>query len=79
MWFTFAGANEEVSVGSDSTECQVHHGSGVTGAGERSLSHRHGPPPGHEMVKTEGGNVKGRGLTVSSPVDQIGVLADYTK
>lgn len=56
----FAGANEEVSVGSDSTESQVHHGSGVTRTGERGLSHRHGPPAGHEMVLTEGGNGKGK-------------------
>lgn len=40
---TFAGADEEVAVWSDSTEGQVDHRPGVTGAGERSLSHRHGP------------------------------------
>lgn len=40
--FTFAGANEEVAVRGDSTESQIHHRPGVTGAGERCLSHRHG-------------------------------------
>lgn len=51
---TLAGADEKVAIGSDSTEGQVHHRPGVTGAGERSLSHRHGPPAGQETVHTEG-------------------------
>lgn len=48
---TLAGADEEVAIGSDSTEGQVHHRPGVTGAGERSLSHRHGPPARQETVE----------------------------
>lgn len=40
---TLAGADEEVAIRSDSTEGQVNNRPGVTGAGERSLSHRHGP------------------------------------
>lgn len=44
QWLTFAGADEEVAVGSDSTEGQVYYRPGVPGAGERRLSHRHGPP-----------------------------------
>lgn len=28
----------------------------MTGAGERSLSHRHGPPVGQETVRTVGGD-----------------------
>lgn len=40
---TLAGADDEVAVGGDPTEGQVHHRPGVAGAGERSLSHGHGP------------------------------------
>lgn len=43
---TLAGADEEVSVRSNSTEGQVHHRPGVPGASERGLSHGHGPPAG---------------------------------
>ena len=53
---TFAGTDEEIAVRSDSAEGQVNHGPGVTGAGERSLSHRHGPPAVRETVRTEGGD-----------------------
>lgn len=53
---TLAGTDEEVTVGGDSTEGQVHDRPGVTGAGKRSLSHRHGPPAGQETVRTEGGD-----------------------
>lgn len=42
LCFTFAGANKEVAVRGDSTEGQIHNRPGVTGAGERRLSHRHG-------------------------------------
>lgn len=60
---TLAGTDEEVAVGSDSTKGQVHDRPGVTGAGKRSLSHRHGPPAGQETVRTEGGD--GRALAAS--------------
>lgn len=60
---TLACADEKVAIGSDPTEGQVHHRSGVTGAGERSLSHRHGPPAGQKTVRTEGGD--GRTLAAS--------------
>lgn len=60
---TFAGADEEVAIRSDATEGQVHHRPGVTGAGERSLSHRHGPPAGQETDRAEGGD--GRTLAAS--------------
>lgn len=53
---TLAGADEEVSIRSNSTEGQVHHRPGVTGAGEGSLSHRHGPPAGRETVCTDRGD-----------------------
>lgn len=53
---TLAGADEEVAIRSDSTEGQVHHRPCVTGAGERSLSHRHGPSTGQETDRTEGGD-----------------------
>lgn len=49
---TFAGADEEVAVGSDSTKGQVYHRPSVAGAGERSLSHCHGLPVGLEMART---------------------------
>lgn len=38
---TFTSANKEISVRSNSTERQIHNRSGVTRAGERSLSHSH--------------------------------------
>lgn len=39
---TLAGADEEISVGGDAAEGQVHHGPRVAGAGERGLPHGHG-------------------------------------
>lgn len=53
---TLAGADEEVSVGSDPTKGQVHHRPSVAGAGQRSLSHCHSLPVGLEMGHTMPGN-----------------------
>lgn len=46
LGLTLAGANEEVSVRSDSTKGQVHHRSSMTGTGQRGLPHSHAPPAG---------------------------------
>ena len=50
---TFTGADEEVSVGRDAAEGQVHHRPRVSGARERRLPHRHAPPAGRTNGLTD--------------------------
>lgn len=56
---TLAGADEEISVGGDAAEGQVHHGPRVAGAGERGLPHGHGGGGGGAWAGHESGGPAG--------------------